>query len=413
MRISSKFGAERSRTSRGLRSAVVIAASAALATVFACGSDRVLNVGLGTIDEDASSPPSFTDPSASDAALADAAREILACMGTECPAPWETCSSGSGLAYKCGTDLSRDSANCGACGNKCPVNAELHMTSRCADGACAFECLNPASSRSEWRNCNGALEDGCEADVSKDPTNCGACGNVCASGTPCIEGKCGCPPGLTACNGNCVDTAISDSNCGACGVKCNDTPDSCSPTPPNAYFGCRGGVCGRLKCVGTAADCNGNLDATQCAGDGCEVGSLATTENCGACGVKCKPGEQCVNEGNGLECAVPCERTGKVLCGGRCADLLNDPEYCGSCEGRCRPPGPNQKSLCRKGVCAYECADGFADCNGDPTDGCETNLRIHTGNCGACGNACDIGAGQPCIEGKCLMVECDGGVTTK
>ena len=147
MRISSEFGPERSRTSRVQRIAVVIAATAALATVFACASDRVLNAGIGTIDEDASSPPAFTDPSASDAALTEAERESLACIGTECPAPWDTCISQSGPAYTCGTDLSRDSANCGACGNKCPVNAALHMTSRCADGACAFECLNPASIR--------------------------------------------------------------------------------------------------------------------------------------------------------------------------------------------------------------------------------------------------------------------------
>jgi hypothetical protein len=66
---------------------------------------------------------------------------------------------------------------------------------------------------------------------------------------------------------------------------------------------------------------------------------------------------------------------------------------------------------CNKGICAYECATGFADCNGSSADGCETNLRTHAGNCGACGNACDVAAGQPCVEGKCLMTDCDAGVT--
>jgi hypothetical protein len=119
-----------------------------------------------------------------------------------------------------------------------------------------------------------------------------------------------------------------------------------------------------------------------------------------------------VDEGNGPECAVPCARFGKTLCPGpRCVDLLNDPDACGACNAACRPAGPNQTRACEKGLCVYGCAPGFADCNGDPADGCETNLDAHPANCGACGHACDVAAGQPCVEGKCLTVPCDAGVT--
>ena len=93
------------------------------------------------------------------------------------------------------------------------------------------------------------------------------------------------------------------------------------------------------------------------------------------------------------------------------ADLLNDPSNCGACGSPCKEPGKNQARTCKKGVCAYECAPGFADCNGDPSDGCEVDLSIHPAHCGACDVACDVAAGQPCIEGKCLMTECDAGVT--
>lgn len=107
---------------------------------------------------------------------------------------------------------------------------------------------------------------------------------------------------------------------------------------------------------------------------------------------------------------VPCARFGKTRCGAFCVDLLTDPNSCGSCDNFCPQGGPNQLRGCSKGLCTYECAPGFADCNGDPKDGCEVDLRIHQANCGACGNACNIALGQPCIEGVCLMVECEAGV---
>ena len=162
------------------------------------------------------------------------------------------------------------------------------------------------------------------------------------------------------------------------------------------------------------ASCNGDLGSgpDKCGGDGCEVPDLTSDENCGGCGIKCTtPGEHCIDEGNGHECGVPCAKDGKVLCAFECADLLNDVGNCGACGAMCKPPGPNQGRACKKGVCEYECAPGFADCNGDPSDGCEVNLDIHPANCGACGNACNIAAGQPCVEGKCLMTECDAGLT--
>jgi hypothetical protein len=65
------------------------------------------------------------------------------------------------------------------------------------------------------------------------------------------------------------------------------------------------------------------------------------------------------------------------------------------------------------GLCSRECVPGYADCNGDPADGCEVELKSNPANCGACGNQCNMGAGQPCVEGKCLMVECDAGLETK
>ncbi len=374
---------------------------------------------MGEVKSDAGAP-SFTDPKNLDAALGEGGGPRLECIGTECPDPWTTCISEDGPTYKCGTDLRRDPDNCGACGNKCLEYEPIHMTSRCVEGSCQLECFNRpgALDPTDWRNCNGLVDDGCEVDAFTDVNNCGACGNKCKDGDPCIEGKCGCPAGKIACPSGlglvfCVDPLNDDNHCGGCGIACEPPAGACEP-PERAYYGCRQGKCGALKCKDSSADCNGDLGTgpDRCGGDGCEVESLATDDNCGGCGIKCtKPGEHCIDEGNGPECGVPCARFGKVLCGGECVDLLNDVGNCGACHAGCKPPGPNQGRTCRKGVCEYECAPGFADCNGDPADGCEVNLAIHPANCGACGNSCDLAARQPCIEGKCLMTECDAGVT--
>jgi hypothetical protein len=44
------------------------------------------------------------------------------------------------------------------------------------------------------------------------------------------------------------------------------------------------------------------------------------------------------------------------------------------------------------------CVAGFADCNGDPADGCETSLQTDGAHCGACDRSC---LGQACSAGLC------------
>lgn len=340
--------------------------------------------------------------------------ETAMCIATACPEPYTTCASSFGPTYKCAVDPRRDPKHCGACGRECPTFEPLHMSSRCVSGRCELECSSmpryvfPDGERpTNYKNCNGLLDDGCEADLFVDPSNCGACGNRCARGQACVDGQCGCQNGTDACFGKCVDLANDDANCGACQNDCQTPAAVCNPVPAHTKYGCVARRCGKLKCEYSYADCNVDLDRG-CGSDGCET-SLLDPNHCGRCGKVCKSGEECRDEFSVIDCRPACANVGKVTCpNGACFDTLNDPDNCGGCGLRCPIVGARQQRSCSKGVCVVDCIAGFGDCNGDPTDGCETDLSAHPSNCGACGVSCDLTREQPCIEGKCLVEPCNG-----
>ncbi|MDW8245834.1 MAG: hypothetical protein RMJ84_04575 [Sandaracinaceae bacterium] len=98
-----------------------------------------------------------------------------------------------------------------------------------------------------------------------------------------------------------------------------------------------------------------------------------------------------------------CERCG----GANCVDLTSDPENCGGCGVSC-PSGPNAMPTCSMGNCGIRCADGYADCDRNPTNGCEVNLRTRPAHCGACGVQC--GVGETCVDGRCICGSVEGEV---
>ncbi len=393
-----------------------------LVTTIACA--QKMSVGLDD-DEDvlveAGGPQPFV-PS-QDAAVDAPPPELELCVGTECPWPYATCPSSTGNNdYICGVDLRSDSNNCGACGHVCPGASTfgvLNMTTRCVEGKCQRECSPAASGVPpiyvDFRDCNGDVNDGCEADAKNDLDNCGACGIVCPPGDHCVDGKCGCPTGMIYCGPPrtgakaCKDPSLDNDNCGGCGVKCKDPADAGTP-PPNMAYGCVDAQCGELKCKNGWLDCDGVVDP-----NGCET-NITDVNNCGGCGVKCAAGERCVVPTFGSPycgCA-----SGETFCntpsaGQICADLTRDTKNCGACGYVCPgsvTAGNHGFPKCQQGFCDYQCEPGYADCDNNTGNGCETNLMVNTGNCGTCGHRCDASTGQPCIEGKCLMVECDAGI---
>lgn len=73
------------------------------------------------------------------------------------------------------------------------------------------------------------------------------------------------------------------------------------------------------------------------------------------------------------------------------ADFQNDPAHCGSCPNACSTPHATVE--CQGGGCVTTgCQSGYADCDHDmSTNGCEIYTRSDDDNCGACGRVCLTG----------------------
>jgi len=284
----------------------------------------------------------------------------------------------------CEVDTRASATNCGACGRACatPNGAAACVGGQCAVGVC----------RAGYANCDGNAGNGCETETRSDVANCGLCGNACTrpnAMTRCDEGDCrvaACTPGYGDCDsnaGNGCETLLagSSAHCGACGRAC---------APPNAFGACAMGACAVAACAPGFADCDNN------AGNGCEA-RLDSAQSCGACGRLCGTGQVC----SGGACVAACEAP-RTRCGAACVDTRSDGAHCGRCDNAC-PARPNAAAVCDGGACAIRCAAGFADCDGDAGNGCETDLATSAAHCGRCGNACPA---APNATATCAAAAC-------
>jgi hypothetical protein len=137
-----------------------------------------------------------------------------------CEPPFMSCTDPTGLRSVC-TDVTRDNANCGACGKVCQQGTQ------CERGQCAPvsspTCVSPS------QLCKDAAGREACVDLSRDPANCGNCGVACASGV-CEAGRCtlvmsSCLRGETVCKDAtgkeyCANLSLDPANCGQCGLAC-------------------------------------------------------------------------------------------------------------------------------------------------------------------------------------------------
>ncbi len=277
------------------------------------------------------------------------------------------------------TDLLSDGENCGKCGEACDADAY------CQNATCQYTCADQ-----NQVVCNHTC-----TSLESDIKNCGACGTVCETDETCRNGLCTteCSSELeTVCDQKCVNTKSDNDNCGECGIKCDSNQycsdgtcvDTCADTSKTICdHACidvqtnkdNCGECGN-RCAATEICQNGecgcpandpycNVPKPTCDSNEklCGITCVDTKTdrlNCGTCGHDCGEGNNCVN-GKCIDC------NGKTTCeDGACYDTQNDPNNCGGCGIKC----PSNVA-CTNGTCAG-CTSYYVDCDGDPTNGCET-----------------------------------------
>ncbi len=109
--------------------------------------------------------------------------------------------------------------------------------------------------------------------------------------------------------------------------------------------------------------------------------------------------------GIGGTCTIDADCTSGYCCGGTCADASTDVNNCGGCGIQCVNPGGT--TSCSGGVCQPVCAGSFQNCDGFPTNGCETDTNSSVTNCGGCGQVCGGFNGSTddafCVSALCGM----------
>ena len=251
---------------------------------------------------------------------------------------------------------------------------------------------------------------GSAAPKADKPSKCYGGGSKCTNGKQCCSGTCT--------NRQCVAETT--------GPECLTATTCPGDDTPCEIRTCAGGECGSAFVdAGTFCPtgvCNGNGSCVECV-TGAQCAS-------GVCGTNvCEPPPSCTADQNfGAPCSVglgACMGTGVLVCAPDGVSLMCNAvegmpsvETCNGIdddcdgevdEGAACPSVDNAFGTCAAGACAYTCNEGFADCNADLADGCETGIFFDGQNCGGCGVVCPI-AGTfvgnaldfVCIEGNCV-----------
>ncbi len=232
--------------------------------------------------------------------------------GIACPAGRGDCDMM--VANGCETDTRMEVNHCGACGRVCPPAP--NAAAACSSGACSFTC------NMGFGNCDGSSLNGCEADLNSNISSCGMCFRSCPlvanSVRTCAMGACGftCNAGFGDCNmlgsdGCEASLNTTATNCGRCGNVC--------ATPTNGTASCTAGVCG-ARCNAGFGDCDANLM------NGCETDTNTSMAHCGGCGMACSPPALATAMCVAGRCQITCN-AGYRLVAGVCEAAPPSPVY--------------------------------------------------------------------------------------
>ena len=270
-------------------------------------------------------------------------------------------------------------------------------------------CLLTGNCNTGLVDCDGNTANGCETNTNTSPNNCGSCGNVCSlanATSACVNGVCTigfCDAGFADCNLNPADGCEvflfgDPAHCNGCNTPC--------PAPPNAVATCEQGICG-FECIGGYGNCDGNP------ANGCETDLATDISHCGACGSACFFANA-TGACNAGACVIVACNPGFANCDGNpangCETNTNTSvTNCGNCGLVCNLP--NAVEACVNGVCVIAgCNGSFGNCDGITANGCETNLATSVSNCGGCGIVCPNrpNSTPTCVAGAC-SINCNTG----
>jgi hypothetical protein len=169
----------------------------------------------------------------------------------------------------------------------------------------------------------------------------------------------------------------------------------------NGSASCASGSCVTTCAIGYG-DCDGNPN------NGCETNTTTNAMTCGGCMLGCMNAHGSVSCSAGV-CAPTCA-SGFADCDedtdNGCETDLNAVTSCGNCTMACA--NAHGSTRCQAGVCVPTCAAGYANCDGNVQNGCETNINSDPTHCGSCPNACGTN-GQVCTNGACQASPCMAG----
>lgn len=115
----------------------------------------------------------------------------------------------------------------------------------------------------------------------------------------------------------------------------------------------------------------------------------------------------CPTEGGPCKATTDCAK-GRTCCDGKCLDTENDRNNCGACGAVCE--FANVVPSCKVGRCQFQCQAGFGNCNDVREDGCEVRTIDSPDDCGVCGRVCtSVNAASSCAQSLCGLGACSTG----
>jgi cysteine-rich repeat protein len=372
------------------------------------------------------------------------------CSGTQCTG-LQICCWNQGFNRDTCVDPTKDINNCGGCASAQGSTIEDPLFS-CSPGEVCQRNFNYSVTRSpEEQNASGIYIGECKLNCSDNRAQCPGGINPDTSLPYTQDAQ------------SCIDPLSSNEFCGAIlkAGATSTTTGRCSESDPQTFGQLKnfaGVRCGSGETCRSKLLCN-NPDpfpGTDNAGAPCSPrthyyydvaadtasfpdnqaippGSVFTLDDAtrdayienlylrAVCDTTCRAGQlRCVGSSGAPVCVDPTTNSG--FCGAPLTGNCEDNTATGGTDDNgidCNNELPNTVSAqCVMGACSNPaCAPGFGDCDGDPTNGCETDVTTDPAHCGRCSTAtvdasCDTGlanvAVAECQAGQCI-VDCAPG----